>query len=107
MARRTFTEVDTYLGFNLGNRGDVTSTMRGHWINDALSKVANEYEHPELEGIGDEILVLETDVITPTVITDLWWPVMVKDATTGRMIRPGERERIENILNKSTGPPTR
>lgn len=106
MARRTFERVDANLAIRLGNRSDVTATMRGEWINDALLKCANEYEHPEMEGVGNETLTATTDVITPSVNTDIWWPVMVKDLTTGRVLRPGDKERIENVLTKAPGTPT-
>lgn len=106
MARRTYSDVDSYVSQRIGNRGDITSAQRGHWINDALQKCANEYEHPEMEGICTETLTATTDSITPST-TDLWWPTMVKDATTGRLIRPGDKERIENILTKPTNNPYR
>jgi len=107
VARRTFTDIDANLLLRVGNRGDVTATLRGQWINDALLRCANEYEHPELQKIGDETLLATTDTFTPTVNTDIWWPELVKDATTGRIIRPGDKERIENVLTKSTGTPAR
>lgn len=107
MARRTYTRIDANLVLRTGNRTDVTSTMRGEWINDALLKCANEYEHPEMEGVGTEVLALGSDVVTPSVITDLWWPVSVKNVTSGRIVTPGDKERIENQITKRSGSPAK
>ena len=107
MARRTFERIDVNLALRTGNRADVTAVMRGEWINDALLKCANEYEHPETEGRGDEPLGIAVDVLTPTVITDLWWPVALKNLTQGRMMRPDDRDRMENVLTKPSSPPSR
>jgi hypothetical protein len=107
MARRTFERIDANLSLRIGNRTDVSSTMRAEWINDALLRCSNEYEHPEMEGIVVETLVRGTDFIVPVVATDLWWPVMVKNNVSGTICRPADRERLEQGILKIEGPPAR
>jgi hypothetical protein len=107
MARRTFERIDANLMLRCGNRTDVTAIMRAEWINDALLRCANEYEHPEMEGIGIETLVAGNDNVVPTVIKDLWWPVMAKNAVSGTILRPYDRERLEQGQTKPSGPPAR
>jgi hypothetical protein len=107
MARRTFERIDANLQLRIGNRTDVTAVMRGEWINDALLRCANEYEHPEMEGIVVETLPKGKDFLVPSVATDLWWPVMVKNAVSGTICRPADRERLEQGIMKSNGPPAR
>jgi hypothetical protein len=107
MARRTYERIDANLQQRTGNRSDITAEMRREWINDALLRCANEYEHPEMEGIGVETLAPGLDYIVPSVIKDLWWPVMVKNALSGTICRPADRERLEQGISKSVGPPAR
>jgi hypothetical protein len=107
MARRTFERIDANLALRVGNRTDVSPIMRSEWINDALLRCSNEYEHPEMEGICIETLVTGTDSIFPITVTDLWWPVMVKNSASGAICRPADRERLEQGITKTPGPPSR
>lgn len=95
MARRVLADFDAELLLRIANRTDITSTMRTQFINDAIKAIANEYKHPELEGLEDEVLVLDTRELTPLVATDLWWPVEVKDIDNNRFIDFTSRTKIE------------
>jgi hypothetical protein len=106
MARRTFSDILGYVLERLGNRSDATSDLREAWINDALLFVANRYEHPGQQGTGTESLTANTGSLTLSVITDLWWPVSLKNSTMGRFLEPDSYQNIERGT-KSNGQPSR
>lgn len=96
MARRTFTEFDEELLLKLANRTDITAALRARLIHDAYVMVANEFPHPELQGVGAESIASGTSELTPTSITDMAWPEFVKDITNNRPIDLSSRDDLEN-----------
>lgn len=106
MARKTFADMQGYVAARLGNRTDVTNTMIEQWLNGALKRISNSYEHKELHGLATETLTAGADSITPAA-TDIWWPVNVKDSTNGPFLKPAERTEIEALQAKPSGNPVR
>lgn len=94
MARRTFDDVTGYILSKLGNRTDATSAMREQWVNDAVLWCANHYEHKELQGKATETLLATEGTLTPAA-ADLWWPVSLKNMTSGKFLEPDDYENIE------------
>jgi hypothetical protein len=107
MARRTYADVDGYVLERLGNRTDATTALRAQWINDALLRVANLYECPELHGEATETLSAGSGDLTLSGITDLWWPRLVRvDGTSPRIVEPDNFEHIVRGT-RASGTPSR
>lgn len=95
MARRVLADFDAELLLRLGNRTDITSTQRAQFIDDAYRLVALMFVHPELQGKGQETLADASFSLTPSTLTDIWWPEFVQDDSTGRPIDMKDKEEIE------------
>lgn len=90
----------------MGNRTDVTPQRLLEWSNASLLRVANEFEHVELEGEVDETVALGLDRLAP-VTTDIWWPVNLKNGTEGGFLQPWDKEWIDHQRTKPTSTPRR
>lgn len=106
MARRDFSACDTELDIRLAKRTDITSTMRGYFLNDALRAVAVSFKHPELQITGTGTLSSGTDSFTITISgsAELWWPSLVRDNTVERTLKLGEMDQIEDRTKPSSNP---
>lgn len=104
MARRVLADLTAEILFRLGNRTDLTTTQRGFFLQDAYLRVAKAYDHVELEGEGTESLLITSDVLTPSSITDLWWPTQVKDNTNGYLIDPEDKDVIDSYTKVASPP---
>jgi hypothetical protein len=96
MARRVYADHEAELHVRIAKRTDITAAQRGHFLNDALLWLINEYPHPEYEGIANETILISTDELLPITITDFWWPSLIKNSTTGRPIDGSSKEDIES-----------
>jgi hypothetical protein len=105
MARRTFADMDAELLLRLANRTDVTSAMREQFINDSYLRIANEFDHKELQVTASETLLAAASSLTP-VASDIWWIDFVKDTTNGKDIQFTDVEDVEQYL-VSTGNPNK
>lgn len=101
MSRRVFSDFDAELLLRLGNRTDITSTQRGFFLNDALRMIVNEFAHPEYE-LSGEFTVQAGDYFLQdngaNDVDDIWWPMFVQDAETGRSIDERALSKIEAQL---------
>lgn len=102
MARRVLADFDAEVLLRLGNRTDITAAQRGQFIHDAYLMIANAFVHPELQGKGLETLPDGDFSCVPGSITDLWWPELVQDDGTGRLIDMKEKDEIE-AQKRTTG----
>ncbi len=95
--------MDTELDLRLGKRTDITSTMRGFFINDAYRKVALEFDHPEVQATDETTLSSAADSFTVDA-GDVWWPRFIRNVTDGWLLDPGQKEEIENMTKVSSAP---
>lgn len=111
MSRRVLADFDAELLLRLGNRTDITSTMRGFFLQDAARSVANAVVDPALQKTTNMTLAGSTDNIDPTAapnnLTDIWWAESLKNLTDGWFIVPADRQEIEQLITKQSGPPFR
>jgi hypothetical protein len=102
MARRTFTDATAELLLRLGNRSDASDTLREQWINDAMYKVGNQYEHREIQATGTlSVTNGDDEAAAPA---DMWWPEWVYNITDNKPVYTGDRDLIETMVKRS-GPP--
>lgn len=101
MARMTLEDFDAELLIRIGKRTDITAAQRAQKIHAAYQMVANEFPHPELQGKTGEVLLINTDNLTPTT-ADIWWPEHVKDISNNRFIDYTSIVKIEKNA-KPTG----
>jgi len=97
--------MDAELLLRIANRTDITAGMRGFFLNDAYLKVANEFDHAELQGLVSETVTVGNSSLTPTV-TDIWWPDLVKDVTNAKLLTVADKEQIVGVVLPN-GPPSR
>lgn len=86
--------MDAELLLRTANRSDITAGMRLQFINDAYMRVANEFDHRELQGFATEAVSATVQSHTPIVATDIWWPDLVRNATSSWLMDFEDRERI-------------
>lgn len=103
MARRTFDEFDDELEIRLANRTDITSTMRGFFLNDAMFKIGKHYEHTQLQKRDDASQLISTDSFEIT-DGDLWWILNIVNTTDNKQMTPGDYDKLE-VRSKRTAPP--
>jgi hypothetical protein len=94
--------MDSELLLRLGNRTDVTASMRGHFIDDAYRRVAYDYDHKQLDETVD-LYIPSGDDRQPQP-DDMWFPVQLKNLITGRLIRPTDKDWIDS-MQKASGDP--
>lgn len=105
MARRVYADLDSEVLQRLGNRTDITATQRGFFIQDAYLRIAAAYDHVELQGESSAISTTSPlDYVSTAAITDLWWPILVKDSTNGFVLSPEDKSTIDNMLKASSQP---
>lgn len=103
MARRTFSECDAELLLRFANRTDITSTMRAHFLNDALLAVALEYVHPEIEQTISPFLAANNDTMAEP-ITDLWWIEHVQDTDNDKPIYFDDKANLLRRIHRPGNP---
>lgn len=104
MARRDYAAFDAELLVRLANRTDITSTMRGYLLNDAMFKIGIMYEHTQLQKRADITQTINTDTFDVT-DSDLWWIEHIRNTTDNRPVTLGDMQKLESVT-KRTGPPT-
>lgn len=103
MSRRVFADFDDQLNLRLGKRADVSAAMRAQFLNDAILKLSGMYVHTQLQGVSAGTLAQGLDSFVPTE-TDLWWPEVVKDLTSGRILNLDDKENIEQMPKRAGVP---
>jgi hypothetical protein len=106
MARRIVTDFDAEILQRMGNRTDITPTQRGFFLRDAYLAVSKSFDHAQLQGDATDTVLNGSDLLSVTAITDLWWPVQIRDTLADRIILPADKDEIDN-MQKYSGPPTR
>jgi hypothetical protein len=97
--------MDAELLLRTANRTDITAGMRGFFLNDAYLKIANEFEHRELQGLTTFVVPAGASSASATV-TNIWWPDLVRNVTDGVLLAPEDKEKIVGAALAS-GPPAR
>jgi hypothetical protein len=105
VSRRTFADMCAEVLTRTANRTDITEAQRMQFVTDGYLSVANEFWHTQLQGYTTAVISAATDSGTP-VATDLWWPELVKDLTSGRILVPGQKDQIESGT-KPAGDPSK
>lgn len=106
MARRVLADFDAEVLKRIGNRTDITSSQRGFFLRDGYLAVCKAYDHEELQGDSTETGTSGLDYLALSNITDMWWPYSIKDATNGLLLRPEDRDTIDNYTKVSSKPQT-
>jgi hypothetical protein len=102
VARRTYDDALEELHLRLGNRSDATEDLREQWLNDAMYKVGNQYEHREIEATDDLTLLISTDNVAAP--ADMWWPVQLQNRTDNTPIHLGDKDLIEAVAKRTSRP---
>ena len=95
MARRVYADFDAELELRLANRSDVTSTMRGFFLNDAYQRIVNQFPHPEFQKTETGTVALAASSYSFTA-TDVFYPEFVKDTTNQRVVDYQSLMKIES-----------
>jgi hypothetical protein len=106
MARRIVSDFDAEILQRLGNRTDLTPTQRGFFLRDSYMAVSKSFDHVQLQGDAADTIVNGSDSLSLAAITDLWWPVQIRDTISDRIILPADKDEIDN-MQKYPSPPTR